>query len=404
VLQNKHILLGVTGGIAAYKAVYLVRELVTQGADVRVVMTEAATKFVTPLTFSTVSGHAVAIQLWSENQSTDTEIGTRHIELASWAEAMVIAPATANTIAKITTGLSDNLLTVLALACRAPLVLAPTMDADMYINATTQDNLRILKERGAFVIPPDVGEHASGLQGPGRLPETETIVRFLDAVLDRRTEDFRGVSVLVTAGPTHEPIDPVRFIGNRSSGRMGFALARMAARRGADVTLVSGPVALETPRHVQRIDVETAEQMCEAVAQHAANKDVIIMAAAVADFTPATKSTQKVKKTGGNAGLELSLEPTRDILKMLGTGQKPRVLVGFALETDNELEHAKTKRTTKNVDLMVLNSLRDEGAGFATETNVVTLLSRDDKMVTLPKMSKVDVADQILNRVGALLR
>ena len=403
-LRDKHILLGVTGGIAAYKVAYLVRELVTQGAEVRVVMTEAATKFVTPLTFSTLSGHEVALRMWHEDQSTDSEVGTRHIDLATWADLMVIAPATANTIAKIATGMSDNLLTVLALACRAPLVLAPTMDADMYVNQTTQDNVAILKERGVFVISPEVGEHASGLHGPGRLPVTEAIVRFIDGVLDKSYEDLKGVSVLVTAGPTQEPIDPVRFIGNRSSGKMGFALAGVAARRGAEVTLVSGPVHLQTPRHVRRIDVETADQMYSAVRTHGAGKDVVVMAAAVADFTPGKANSQKLKKADRPGGLELSLEPTKDILKMLGTEQKPRILVGFALETDNELEHAKTKRASKNVDVMVLNSLRDEGAGFGSDTNVVTILSGRDTVETLPLMPKIDVAEEILNRVALLLR
>lgn len=403
-LRDKHILLGVTGGIAAYKVAYLVRELVTQGADVHVVMTEAATKFVTPLTFSTLSGHEVAVRMWHEDQSTDSEIGTRHIDLATWADVMVIAPATANTVAKITSGTSDNLLTVLALACRAPLILAPTMDADMYVNQTTQENLAILRERGVFVIAPDVGEHASGLHGPGRLPETQAIVRFVDGVLEKRHEDLKGISLLVTAGPTHEPIDPVRFIGNRSSGKMGFALAAAAARRGAAVTLVSGPVKLQTPRHVDRIDVETADQMYSAVREHADHKDVVIMAAAVADFTPVSAHSQKLKKTERQSGFELSLEPTKDILKMLGTERKPRVLVGFALETENELENAKAKRASKNVDLMILNSLRSEGAGFATDTNVVTILSGKDTVETLPLMPKIDVAEEILNRVATLLR
>jgi phosphopantothenoylcysteine decarboxylase/phosphopantothenate--cysteine ligase len=403
VLRDKHILLGVTGGIAAYKVAYLVRDLVANGAEVRVVMTEAATKFVTPLTFSTLSGHEVALRMWNEDQSTDSEIGTRHIALATWADLMLIAPATANTIAKITSGMSDNLLTVLALACRAPLVLAPTMDADMYVNATTQENLAVLRERGVHVIAPGVGEHASGLHGPGRLPETEVIVRALDTLLDKGHEDLKGTAVLVTAGPTHEPIDPVRFVGNRSSGKMGFALARAAAQRGAEVTLVSGPVVLQTPRHVTRVDVETAAEMYEAVRLHAPGKDVVIMAAAVADFTPAETQSKKVKKSEGGTGLDLSMKPTADILKMLGSEMKPRVLVGFALETDNELEHAKAKRLSKNVDLMVLNSLKDEGAGFGTDTNVVTIVSSADAVETLPRMPKIDVADQILDRVLPLL-
>ncbi len=400
-LSGKHIVLGVTGGIAAYKSCFLVRELKKAGADVQVVMTDAATRFVSPLTFSALSEHEVAVDLWDENQATRSDIGTRHIDLANRADLLLIAPASANTIAKLTVGLADNLLTVLTLATRSPLVLAPTMDADMFLNETTQRNLTVLKERGVFVIPPGEGEHASGLVGPGRLPEIDAIVRFVDGVLDRSYEDYRSVSVLVTAGPTHEPIDPVRFIGNRSSGKMGFSLARAAAMRGATVTLVTGPVHLETPRHVKRVDVETAEQMYHAVEKEAGSADVIIMAAAVADFTPARPNGTKIKKSGHQPE-PLELTTTVDILKTVAGSKGTKTVVGFALETDDEMEHARAKLKSKNADMIVLNSLRDPGAGFGGDTNKVTLVHRTGEAEELPRQSKFDVAHAILDRVRTI--
>jgi phosphopantothenoylcysteine decarboxylase/phosphopantothenate--cysteine ligase len=401
-LKGKNIVLGVTGGIAAYKSCYLVRELKKAGAAVKVVMTDAATKFVSPLTFSTLSENEVAVDLWNRDQSTSSEIGTRHIDLAQWANLLLIAPASAHTAAKLTYGLADNLLTVIALAARCPLVLAPTMDADMFLNDTTQRNLAVLRERGVFVIPPAEGEHASGLVGPGRLPEIEVIVRFVDDVLERTYEDFRSVSVLVTAGPTFEPIDPVRYIGNRSSGKMGFSLARAAAQRGATVTLVTGPVHLETPRHVRRVNVETAQQMHNAVVKEAPSVDVVVMAAAVADYAPAEPALAKIKKEAGKLEA-IRLTNTIDILKSLGEKKKKgTTLVGFALETENELDNARSKLQVKNADMIVLNSLNDEGAGFESETNVVTILTRDGKKERLPRQPKLDVANAILDRVRAM--
>lgn len=401
-LKGKHILLGVTGGIAAYKSCYLVRELRKAGAEVRVVMTDAATKFVSPLTFSTLSEHEVAVDLWNRDQSTSSEIGTRHIDLARWADLLLIAPASAHTAAKLTHGLADNLLTVVSLAARCPLVLAPTMDADMFLNETTQRNLAVLRERGVFVIPPAEGEHASGLVGPGRLPEIDLIVRFVDGVLERSYEDFQSVSVLVTAGPTFEPIDPVRYIGNRSSGKMGFSLARAAAERGASVTLVTGPVHLETPRHVRRVNVETAREMHEAVGKDAPAADVVVMAAAVADYAPSKPANAKIKKDKGIPE-PISLTETVDILKSLGERKKKgSILVGFALETENELANAREKLLAKNADMIVLNSLKDEGAGFGSDTNVVTILTRDGSEERLARMPKIDVAHAILDRVRAM--
>lgn len=402
-LKGKNILIGVTGGIAAYKVCYLVRELKKAGADVRVIMTEAATRFVTPLSFSALSEHAALTDLWSDDQSTGSSIRTRHIDLAVSADLLVIAPASANTIAKIAYGIADNLLTVVTLACQAPVVLVPTMDADMFINPVTQKNLSVLQERGFKVIPPEEGELASGLVGPGRLPEVHSIVKFLESVLEKTYKDLGGRRILITAGPTYEPIDPVRFIGNRSSGKMGFALAHAAAARGAEVTLITGPVHLETPRHVKRIDVGTAQEMHNAVIDAYEGVDAVIMAAAVADFTPHTSATQKIKKTEDGKIPHVELKTTVDILAKLGANKKEKILVGFALETHNEYQHALEKLKQKNLDLIVLNSLQDEGAGFGSETNIVTIIDRAGNDQRFPLMTKFNVADRILDRLKALL-
>jgi phosphopantothenoylcysteine decarboxylase/phosphopantothenate--cysteine ligase len=395
---------GVTGGIAAYKVCYLVRELKKAGADVKVVMTEAATRFVAPLTFSALSGHEVASDLWTRNQSTSSAVGTQHIDLATWADVFVIAPASANTIAKLTYGLSDNLLTIIALASTGPIVLAPTMDADMYINPVTQQNVARLKERGYFLVPPEEGEHASGLKGPGRLPAVELILEEIDRVLEKSHQDLKGKKILVTAGPTHEAIDPVRFIGNRSSGKMGFALANAAALRGATVTLITGPVHLETPRSVTRIDVESADNMQREVLKRARKADAVIMAAAVADYTPQAPARNKIKKESVAKSLTLALKETPDILASLGQKKsKGQVLVGFALETVDELRGAKEKLKEKNLDFIVLNSLADKGAGFGTDTNVVTVIDKKGKAEKFPLMSKLDVANEILNRLKKFL-
>jgi phosphopantothenoylcysteine decarboxylase/phosphopantothenate--cysteine ligase len=404
VLRGKHILVGVTGGIAAYKVCYLVRDLRKAGVDVKVVMTEAAARFVTPLTFSALSGHDVVSDLWTHHQSTGSDIGTQHIALANWADAFVIAPASANTIAKLTYGLSDNLLTIVALASRCPIILAPTMDADMYLNPVTQQNITKLQERGYVIVPPEEGELASGLKGPGRLPEIQLLIDTVERVIASSTQDLKGKKILVTAGPTYEAIDPVRFIGNKSSGKMGFALANAAALRGAAVTLVSGPVQLETPRNVTRIDVESAEQMHAAVTSHARTADVVIMAAAVADFTPEAPAKNKIKKDSAKKQFSLALTGTPDILLSLGQKKKKgTLLVGFALETQDELHNAQEKLKKKNLDLIVLNSLKDKGAGFGSDTNVVTIVDRNGKADKLPLMSKFNVANEILNRIQRLL-
>jgi phosphopantothenoylcysteine decarboxylase/phosphopantothenate--cysteine ligase len=381
-----------------------VRDLRKAGADVKVIMTEAAAKFVTPLTFSALSGHDVAGDLWTLNQSTGSDIGTQHIALANWADVFVIAPASANSIAKMTYGLSDNLLTIVALASRCPIVLAPTMDADMYLNPVTQQNINRLQERGYVVVPPEEGELASGLKGPGRLPELQIIIDAIERVLSTSAQDLKGKKILVTAGPTHEAIDPVRFIGNRSSGKMGFALANAAALRGAHVTLVTGPVYLETPRNVTRVNVESAEQMYGAVTARAQTSDAVLMAAAVADFRPQAPANNKIKKEAGKKQVSLALTETQDILLALGQKKKKgTLLVGFALETQDELRNAQEKLKKKNLDLIVLNSLKDKGAGFGGDTNVVTIVDKKGKVEKLPLMLKFDVANEILNRLKKLL-
>ena len=402
-LKNKKILVGVTGGISAYKMCTVVRLLKKAGAGVRVIMTRSATQFVAPLTFSTLSQEEVITSLWPDNADSSTRAGVEHITLGLWADAMLIAPATANVIAKIAQGIADDVLSSTVLALRCPLLIAPAMDVDMYLNEATQNNLATLRERGYHILNPVEGELASGLVGPGRLPEPEAITAFVESVLEKAPLDLKKKKILVTAGPTHEPIDPVRYIGNRSSGKMGFAIANAAAQRGADVTLISGPVSLGTPKNVSRIDVETASQMLEAVTKHAKKSDAVIMSAAVADYAPKHPSENKIKKNGASDGLTLELKQNADILQSLGAKRIRAVLVGFALETENELQNAAEKLRKKNLDLIVLNSTRDEGSAFGADTNVVTIIGKNGKAEKLPKMPKFDVAVEILNRVARLL-
>ena len=402
-MRGKHVLVGVTGGIAAYKAGYLVRDLVKSGAEVKVMMTEAGTRFVTPLTFSALSKNPVFTDLWTNNQSSDSDISTQHIDLANWADVLVIAPASANTIAKLAYGISDNLLAVVALATTRPIILAPTMDAEMYLNPVTQNNLTSLKERGYIVIPPVEGELASGLSGPGRLPEIKIIIETIGKILDQSHQDLKKKRILVTAGPTYEAIDPVRFVGNRSSGKMGFAIANAAAQRGAEVTLVAGPTHLETPRNVTRIDVESAQEMLTAVLSHIKKTDAVIMAAAVADYTPANPAKNKIKKHSSSKTLELQLEATTDILAMLGKKKRSMTLVGFALETKDELAGAKEKLRKKNLDLIVLNSFGKQNRVFGSNLNTVAMIDKRGKVEQLPIMPKFDVANKILNKIKTLL-
>jgi phosphopantothenoylcysteine decarboxylase/phosphopantothenate--cysteine ligase len=402
-MHGKHVLIGVTGGIAAYKVGYLVRDLAKSGAEVKVMMTEAGTRFVAPLTFSALSKNRVFTDLWTNDQSLDSDIGTQHINLANWADVLVIAPASANTISKLAFGISDNLLTTVSLATTRPILLAPTMDAEMYLNAVTQRNLVTLKERGYIIIPPTEGELASGLSGPGRLPEIKCIVETIEKVLNQLNRDLKKKRVLVTAGPTYEPIDPVRFIGNRSSGKMGFAVANAAAQRGAEVTLIAGPTHLETPRNVTRINVESAQEMLKTVLLHAKRTNAVIMAAAVSDYTPSKPAEHKIKKQKGSEELDLKLSTTEDILATLGRRKGKMVLVGFALETKDKLSGAKEKLRKKNLDLIVLNSFGKQNRVFGSDFNTVTIISRRGKVEKLSEMPKFDVANKILDKVKAIL-
>jgi phosphopantothenoylcysteine decarboxylase/phosphopantothenate--cysteine ligase len=314
---------------------------------------------------------------------------------------MLVAPATANTIAHLAHGYAEDVVGATVLALRCPLIVAPAMDLDMWENEATQNNLTTLQSRGHFIIPPERGELASGLSGMGRLAEPETIVKFVDDIVNKTPRDLKKKKILITAGPTHEPIDPVRFIGNRSSGKMGFALANAAALRGAEVTLVAGPVSLATPKNVNRIDIETAEQMYAAVMANAKKHDIIIMSAAVADYSPVSIEKEKIKKK--DVELSLQLRSTPDILKVLGEKKtKKQILVGFALETTNELANAKEKLKKKNLDLIVLNSTKDKGATFGVDTNIVTLIDAKGTVNKLPKMSKFDVAVEILDKIITL--
>jgi phosphopantothenoylcysteine decarboxylase/phosphopantothenate--cysteine ligase len=402
-VRGRHVIVGITGGIAAYKIGYLIRDLARSGAEVKVVMTEAGTRFVTPLTFSALSKNPVYTDLWTDDQSRESDIGTRHISLANWADVLVIAPASANTIGKLAYGLSDNLLTAVALATKGPVLLAPTMDAEMYLNSVTQQNIARLKERGYIVIPPAKGELASGLTGPGRLPEVNFILAHIEKILLQSNRDLSRKRILVTAGPTYEAIDPVRFISNRSSGKMGFAIANAAALRGAGVTLIAGPTHLETPRNVKRINIESAREMFESVTDHIKKTDVLIMAAAVSDFRPSRSSGQKIKKGTGKSGLELKLESTEDILAAVGKRKGKVVLVGFALETEGALKSAKEKLRRKNLDLVVLNSYDSKNRVFGSDLNKVVLIDRRGNTEKLPAMLKFDVANRILDKIKTVV-
>jgi phosphopantothenoylcysteine decarboxylase/phosphopantothenate--cysteine ligase len=367
-------------------------------------MTRSAAQFITPLTLSTLSRRPAIIEMFPRAEDVAPERWTRHIELGVWADAMLIAPATANTIAKIAHGFADNFLTTLVLALRGPLIVAPAMDVDMWQNETTQRNVAALRESGCVIIEPEAGELASGLSGPGRLPEPDVILRSLREVLAGIHHDLRGKRVLVTAGPTHEPIDPVRFIGNRSSGKMGFALAGAAAQRGADVTLISGPVSLRTPRNTRRIDVTTAVEMQAAVEREFPSADLVIMAAAVGDFAPLSPSESKLKReqlAGDRLSIEFKKNP--DILKAIGLRKRHQVIVGFALETDDEMANARKKLEAKNLDAVVVNNPLVPGAGFGTDTNVVTVLTSRGEIETLTLQPKTKVAHEILNRIVPLL-
>jgi phosphopantothenoylcysteine decarboxylase/phosphopantothenate--cysteine ligase len=397
-LSGRRIVLGVSGGIAAYKAAELVRLFVKAGAEVRVMMTEGARKFVQPLTFQALSQHPVAVDIFDLHE--EATIG--HIELADRAELLVIAPASADVIARLAHGLANDVVTTVALACRAPLLVAPAMNVNMWSHPATAANVALLRARGATIIGPGSGELACGWVGSGRMSEPPEIVAAAEGLLGR-ARDLAGRAVLVTAGPTFEAIDPVRFVGNRSTGKMGFAIAEAAAARGAAVTLVAGPTALPTPGGVARVDVESARQMREAVMERAAAQAAIVMAAAVADYRPAEIAPTKLKKAALGEAPSIRLTQNPDILAELGRMAAPRpLLVGFAAETDDVERRAVEKRAQKGCDLLVANDVSEEGSGFGTDTNRVLLVDGEGA-AWLPRLTKREVADRILDRVAAAL-
>lgn len=392
ILSGKTVVLGVTGGIAAYKAAELVRELTRREARVHAIMTHGAKEFLAPLTLQTLSGHAVASETFDLTQ--ESEIG--HIRLADSADVFLVAPATANLIGKLARGIADDLLTTVALATRAPWVLAPAMNVHMWEEDRVQENLGRLRTAGVTIVDPAAGSLACGYEGPGRLADLSWIVAAVEKAVS--PQDLAGTRVVVTAGPTREAIDPVRLLTNRSSGRMGFAIAAAANRRGASVTLVSGPVALETPPGVTRIDVTTATEMQKVVDAEAERADLVVMAAAVADYQAAEEAPRKIKKHAET--LELALRRTPDILSGLGT-KMPRnfVLVGFAAETDDAIEHARAKLTSKRLDWIVVNDVTRPGAGFDVDTNQVSILAADGSLDNWPLLPKNEVAERLLTRL-----
>ena len=392
-LKDRRIVLGVTGGIAAYKACELVSGLKKRGAQVRVVLTENAARFVPPLSFEALSGNPAHVDTFAPRD------GMEHIALAKWAELFVIAPATANCLAKLACGIGDDLLSTTALAMTCPLLIAPAMNANMYRHPATRANLATLRSRGAHVVGPDSGRLACGDDDIGRMSQPEAILEAIGAILDPR-RDMEGLRVLVTAGPTVERIDPVRYITNRSTGKMGYAIAEAARDRGAEVALVSGPVTLQKPVGVDVISIESSAQLCDAVLERGPWADVVIQAAAPADFRPVTVADHKIKKTG--AGMTLELENTTDIAAALGRDKRPgQTLVAFAAETHDMLENARGKLDRKNADLVAANDVSRRDAGFGTDTNAVTLITRKD-VKALPLMTKREAADAILDAVMEL--
>ncbi|MEI6900164.1 MAG: bifunctional phosphopantothenoylcysteine decarboxylase/phosphopantothenate--cysteine ligase CoaBC [Bacteroidota bacterium] len=391
-LQGKKVVLGITGSIAAYKIPLLVRLLIKEGAEVKVIMTPNATDFVSPLTLSTLSKNPVVYESFHKQSGS----WNNHVELGLWADLMLFAPVTANTLSKMAHGQADNFLLTTFLSARCPVFIAPAMDMDMYNHPTTRRNIEILKEFGNHFIEPQTGELASGLSGPGRLEEPANILSIVTSFMSSK-QDLKNTRILITAGPTYEKLDAVRYIGNFSSGKMGFELAKAAASRGARVILVTGPTSLICMHeNIKRFDVLSASEMNAACNRFSSDSDIIIMAAAVADYTFSQPTKSKLKKNEGNIIIELS--PTKDILKELGDKKhKQQVLVGFALETDNEITNAENKLKSKNLDLIVLNSLNDSGAGFGKETNKVSIISDNGNIISGQLKSKLEVANDILN-------
>ncbi len=394
-MVGKKIILAISGSIAAYKAAFLVRLLVKAGAEVQVLMTRAATEFITPLTLSTLSKRPVFTKVIAEEEWNN------HVHLGLWADAMIVAPATANTLAKMANGICDNILSAVYLSARCPVFFAPAMDLDMWRHPAVVENVKRLQSFGNHFIPVGHGELASGLVGEGRMAEPEEIVAFLEQFFLEK-KDFSGKKVLITAGPTYEPIDPVRFIGNRSSGKMGLAIAEVFAERGAQVSLILGPSRLNTDHPgIETIRVETAQQMYDAAASRFETSDIAVLAAAVADYRPGEIAEQKIKKSG--EGMTLDLVRTTDIAASLGKVKRSdQIIVGFALETSNEVSNAQEKLKKKNFDFIVLNSLNDQGAGFNFDTNKITILHRGNKRKDFELKSKAGVAEDIVNEISAI--
>lgn len=389
-LKNKHILLGITGGIAAYKCAHLVRLLIKEGAIVKVVMTKSAEEFISAKTLSVLSKNEVVTDFFDANNNWNN-----HVALAEWADAIIVAPLTANTLAKFATGICDNIVTACYLSVRNKVFVAPAMDLDMYQHPTTKHNIDILRKNGNIIIPAESGELASGLIGEGRMAEPENIIQFVNQYFENNLP-LTGKKVLVNAGPTYEAIDPVRFIGNRSSGKMGIAIADEFAKLGAEVTLVLGPSHhLPAERSVNVLKVESAEEMFNACERHFSNSDIAVLSAAVADYKPKQVSDSKIKKK--DAELHIELIKTKDILETLGKQKSKQLLVGFALETNNIIEYAKEKIVKKNLDFIVANSATEKGAGFAVDTNKITIIDKHNKMYNFELKSKQDVAKDIVN-------
>lgn len=395
-LQGKKIVLGITGSIAAYKAAVLARALIKKGAEVQIVITPAGKEFITPVTLSALTSKPVISEFFAQRDGT----WHSHVDIGLWADAMVIAPATASTIGKMANGVADNMLVTTYLSMKASVFVAPAMDLDMFAHPSTRRNLDILRSYGNHIIEPASGELASHLVGKGRMEEPETIVKVLEGFFSAQ-QQLTGKKIIITAGPTYERIDPVRFIGNYSSGKMGYALAEACAERGAEVVLVSGPVNLQAQHPcIRTIHVESAAQMYEATTAEYKNADAGILCAAVADFTPESVAGTKIKREKDD--LSLRLKPTQDIAAALGRQKRDgQLLVGFALETDRELEHAREKLERKNLDFIVLNSLNDKGAGFRTDTNKITIIDRQN-VTPYPLKSKKEVADDIIDRLVSL--
>ena len=397
-LKGRNILLGITGSIAAYKSAFLTRLLIKEGANVKILMTPASREFITPLTLSTLSKNPVFSDF---TEDTESGVWNNHVDFGLWADLMIIAPLSANTMSKMADGTCDNLLLATYLSARSPVFIAPAMDLDMFKHESTQNNLKTLEKQGLNIINPEEGELASGLEGVGRMAEPQRIIETLNQYLSKKLP-LSGKRALVTAGPTFERIDPVRFIGNFSSGKMGFAIAHELAIQGAEVNLITGPSnQMEHASNINRINVESAAEMLEACKQVYENTDICVMAAAVADYRPKFAADQKIKKTEGELNIEL--EKTTDILKQLGERKNNQILVGFALETENEEANAKKKLEKKNLDFIVLNSLKNEGAGFGHDTNKIVILDSQNKKEEFELKSKTEVAKDIVRKIKTYL-